>query len=174
MTLFFLENTTDVRSVVYSIIDNAFNRYDRVLVSFTSREEELFYDSMLWSYKKISFLPHGMAHEESPNFQPILLSDSFNGIHNTPKLFIAVKKIRFKEYDLLKAGIWNALQKIAIIINSQDISLNIQYPMYKDNLLRKLHDSGVFDIDIESVLHCITSVNISLYRDLKWSKIQVV
>ncbi|AWD33207.1 DNA polymerase III subunit chi [Candidatus Fokinia solitaria] len=174
MTLFLAQNAVEQHSMTYNIIDGALSKYSRVLVSFTSREEELFYDGMLWSHKKISFIPHGMAHEELPTHQPVLLGDSFNNIHNNPELFIAMSRMRLKEYELLNTSIWRTLQRIALIVNIQDISLDLHNPIYKDNLLRKLHDSNAFDIDIESILHYITSINISLYKDLKWSKIPVI
>ena len=67
----YLYSLLDPVAIVAKILDKAFLGNNRIMLSCS--DEIALYDSKLWHYEQISFLPHTTKNEERKNF-PIFLS----------------------------------------------------------------------------------------------------
>lgn len=80
--LFYHLEVRPLESVLPQLLEKTLERGWRAVIESGSRERAEVLDSLLWTYRDDSFLPHGLAGEPSDPHQPILLTtetDNPNG-----------------------------------------------------------------------------------------------
>ena len=60
--------------VLPMLLEKTLERGWRAVVETSSRERAIVIDAMLWTYRDESFLPHGIAGEETDASQPVLIA----------------------------------------------------------------------------------------------------
>lgn len=80
--LFYHLEVRPLESVLPQLLEKTLERGWRAVVETGSRERAEALDSLLWTYRDDSFLPHGLAGDAADAHQPILLTtepDNANG-----------------------------------------------------------------------------------------------
>lgn len=72
--LFYHLETRTLEAVIPLLLEKTLERGWRAVVEIGSRERAEALDAHLWTYRDDSFLPHGLAGEETDAVQPILLT----------------------------------------------------------------------------------------------------
>lgn len=72
--LFYHLETRPLEAVVPLLLEKTLERGWRAVVEVGSRERAEALDAHLWSYRDDSFLPHGLAGEDTDSHQPVLLT----------------------------------------------------------------------------------------------------
>jgi len=72
--LFYHLEVRPLESVLPQLLEKTVERGWRAVVESGSRERAESLDALLWTYRDDSFLPHGLAGEETDAHQPILLT----------------------------------------------------------------------------------------------------
>jgi DNA polymerase-3 subunit chi len=87
--LFYHLEVRPLESVLPQLLEKTLERGWRAVVESGSRERAEALDSALWTYRDDSFLPHGLAGEESDALQPIVLTtDGTNPNGATVRFFV--------------------------------------------------------------------------------------
>jgi DNA polymerase-3 subunit chi len=87
--LFYHLEVRPLESVLPQLLEKTLERGWRAVVESGSRERAEALDSALWTYRDDSFLPHGLAGEESDALQPIVLTtDDTNPNGATVRFFV--------------------------------------------------------------------------------------
>ena len=71
---FYHLETQPLERALPALLEKTIERGWRAVVETSSRERAGAIDSMLWTYRDDSFLPHGVAGEESDADQPVLIT----------------------------------------------------------------------------------------------------
>ena len=80
--LFYHLEIRPLESVLPQLLEKTLERGWRAVVEVGSRERAEALDALLWTFRDDSFLPHGLAGEETDPHQPVLLTtgeDNPNG-----------------------------------------------------------------------------------------------
>ncbi|MBD8065067.1 DNA polymerase III subunit chi [Devosia sp. PTR5] len=80
--LFYHLETRPLEAVVPQLLEKTLERGWRAVIETGSRERAEALDGHLWTYRDDSFLPHGLAGDDTDGLQPILIttgSDNGNG-----------------------------------------------------------------------------------------------
>lgn len=80
--LFYHLEIRPLESVLPQLLEKTLERGWRAVVEVGSRERAEVLDALLWTFRDDSFLPHGLAGEETDPYQPVLLTtgeDNPNG-----------------------------------------------------------------------------------------------
>jgi len=80
--LFYHLEIRPLESVLPQLLEKTLERGWRAVVEVGSRERAEALDALLWTFRDDSFLPHGLAGEETDPYQPVLLTtgeDNPNG-----------------------------------------------------------------------------------------------
>jgi DNA polymerase-3 subunit chi len=72
--LFYHLESQPLERVLPQLLEKTLERGWRAVVETSSRERATAIDALLWTYRDESFLPHGMAGEESDADQPVLIA----------------------------------------------------------------------------------------------------
>jgi DNA polymerase-3 subunit chi len=87
--LFYHLEVRPLESVLPQLLEKTLERGWRAVVESGSRERAEALDSVLWTYRDDSFLPHGLAGEETDALQPIVLTtDDTNPNGATVRFFV--------------------------------------------------------------------------------------
>ncbi|KKB81149.1 DNA polymerase III subunit chi [Devosia soli] len=87
--LFYHLEVRPLESVLPQLLEKTIERGWRAVVETGSRERAENLDTLLWTYRDDSFLPHGLAGEETDGHQPILLAtDESNPNGATVRFFV--------------------------------------------------------------------------------------
>ena len=70
---FYHLETQPLERALPALLEKTIERGWRAVVETSSRERASAIDAMLWTYRDDSFLPHGVAGEESDADQPVLI-----------------------------------------------------------------------------------------------------
>ena len=68
--------SSDRYQLACRIADKARNAGRRVVIHTRSAEEARHIDRMLWTFKELSFVPHGLLGECEPEITPVLIGDA--------------------------------------------------------------------------------------------------
>lgn len=82
-----LENCT-LEQVLPSLLERSLARGWRAAVQASSDERVEALNSLLWTYREDSFLPHGTASDGSPVLQPIFLTIEENNLNEAAVRFL--------------------------------------------------------------------------------------
>jgi DNA polymerase III subunit chi len=72
--LFYHLETQPLERVLPSLLEKSLERGWKAVVETASRERATALDALLWTYRDDSFLPHGLAGEETDADQPVLIA----------------------------------------------------------------------------------------------------
>lgn len=72
--LFYHLETRPLEAVIPLLLEKTLERGWRAVVEVGSRERAEALDAHLWTFRDDSFLPHGLAGEETDSLQPILIT----------------------------------------------------------------------------------------------------
>jgi len=87
--LFYHLESQPLERVLPMLLEKTLERGWRAVVETSSRERASAIDAMLWTYRDESFLPHGIAGEETDANQPVLIAtDGGNGNAANVRFFI--------------------------------------------------------------------------------------
>lgn len=71
--LFYHLETQPLERVLPSLLEKSLERGWKAVVETASRERAAALDALLWTYRDDSFLPHGLAGEDTEADQPVLI-----------------------------------------------------------------------------------------------------
>jgi DNA polymerase-3 subunit chi len=80
--IFYALNKTPIGKAVPKLLEKIIAAQNRVLIYTDTEERADLYDTALWTYTTMGFLPHGTQKDPYPEEQPILLSTSTNPLNN--------------------------------------------------------------------------------------------
>jgi DNA polymerase-3 subunit chi len=87
--LFYHLEVRPLEAVLPQLLEKTLERGWRAVVECGSRERAEALDAHLWTFRDDSFLPHGLAGEESDTLQPILITtDGTNPNNATVRFFV--------------------------------------------------------------------------------------
>ena len=72
--LFYHLESQPLERVLPTLLEKTLERGWRAVVETSSRERASAIDALLWTYRDDSFLPHGIAGEETDASQPVLIT----------------------------------------------------------------------------------------------------
>ncbi len=72
--LFYHLETRPLEAVLPLLLEKSLERGWRAVIEVTSRERAEAIDAQLWTYRDDSFLPHGLAGEDTDGMQPVLIT----------------------------------------------------------------------------------------------------
>jgi DNA polymerase-3 subunit chi len=72
--LFYHLESQPLERVLPTLLEKSLERGWRAVVETSSRERASAIDALLWTYRDDSFLPHGIAGEETDPDQPVLIT----------------------------------------------------------------------------------------------------
>jgi DNA polymerase-3 subunit chi len=72
--LFYHLETQPLERVLPALLEKSLERGWKAVVETASRERAAALDALLWTYRDDSFLPHGLAGEETETDQPVLIA----------------------------------------------------------------------------------------------------
>lgn len=72
--LFYHLETRPLEAVLPLLLEKSLERGWRAVVEVGSRERAEVIDAQLWTYRDDSFLPHGLAGEDTDALQPVLIT----------------------------------------------------------------------------------------------------
>lgn len=71
--LFYHLETQPLERVLPTLLEKTLERGWRAVVETTSRERAEALDALLWTFREDSFLPHGIAGDDTDPLQPVLI-----------------------------------------------------------------------------------------------------
>ena len=87
--LFYHLESQPLERVLPMLLEKTLERGWRAVVETSSRERAATIDAMLWTYRDESFLPHGVAGDESDADQPVLIAmDEGNANASNVRFFV--------------------------------------------------------------------------------------
>lgn len=87
--LFYHLEAQPLERVLPQLLEKSLERGWRAVVETSSRERASALDAMLWTYRDDSFVPHGIAGEETDANQPVLIRmDDDNGNNANVRFFV--------------------------------------------------------------------------------------
>ena len=85
---FYHLQNTKLEDVLPALLEKAYATGKRILVRVGNEERVEFLNSLLWTYKDESFLPHGSKKDGSAEMQPIWFTSDTDNANNAVFLFL--------------------------------------------------------------------------------------
>ena len=82
-----LESRT-LEQVLPTLLERSLERGWRAVVQASSKERVEALDTLLWTYRQDSFLPHGTASDGTPAAQPVFLTDEADNPNDAAARFL--------------------------------------------------------------------------------------
>ena len=87
--LFYHLETQPLERVLPTLLEKTLERGWRAVVETTSRERAEALDALLWTFREDSFLPHGIAGDDTELLQPVLIAaDDANPNNANVRFFV--------------------------------------------------------------------------------------
>ena len=84
------------------LLQRCLDRSWRALILTGSQEQQKILDDILWTYKKVSFLPHGTDQDANPEDCPLLLTTTAVNFNKAQVAFF-LEGIKEQEMDFMKS-----------------------------------------------------------------------
>ncbi|WP_455477455.1 DNA polymerase III subunit chi [Bartonella sp. B41] len=131
--LFYHLKQSILEDILPTLVERALDRFGRVTIQCTSKEQRDSIDTRLWTYSDEAFIGHGTECDQYPNFQPVFLTTGQENPNNS--------KIRFLTEGAICSDI-SFYQRLVVIFDGQNHEkLNLirsqweKYKMENHNLI---------------------------------------
>jgi DNA polymerase IIIc chi subunit len=79
----------EIKDFLFSLLTKLIEAKNKILIYSDNEEKMRNLDKELWTFKKISFIPHLLNTDDNASFTPIVITNELNNINNANVLFLS-------------------------------------------------------------------------------------